>query len=87
MALIRPVFLRYIWADKQRSESLLTSSGLNYVNVQPGRLLDFPTRGVVGASIDGKGLKPATNREDLAECMVEQIAGSESDRQSVVFGY
>jgi hypothetical protein len=42
---IRPVFLRHMWADRQRSESLLTSSGLNYVNVQPGRLLALPARG------------------------------------------
>jgi hypothetical protein len=41
----------------------------------------------VRASIDGKGLIPAMNREDLAEFMVEQIVGSEWDCQSVVVGY
>ena len=85
--LIRPVFLRHVWADKQRSESLLTSSGLDYVNVQPGRLLDLPARGGLRASVDGKGLKPATNREDLAEFMVDQLVSSAWDRQSVVVGY
>jgi uncharacterized protein YbjT (DUF2867 family) len=84
---IRPVFLRHMWADKQRSESLLTSSGLNYVNVQPGRLLDLPARAGVRSSVDGKGLRPAMNREDLADFMVEQIAGSEWDGQSVIVGY
>jgi uncharacterized protein YbjT (DUF2867 family) len=84
---IRPVFLRHIWADKQRSESLLTSSGLDYVNVQPGRLLDLPARGGLRASVDGKGVKPAMHREDLAEFMVDQIASSEWDRQSVIVGY
>ncbi len=38
----RPVVLRHIWADKERSEALLTASGLDYVNVQPGRLLNAP---------------------------------------------
>ena len=84
---IRPVFLRHVWADKQRSESLLTSSGLDYVNVQPGRLLDLPARGGLRASVDGKGLKPAMNREDLAEFMVDQLVSSAWDRQSVVVGY
>jgi hypothetical protein len=64
-----------------------SSSGLNYVNVQPGKLLDLPASGDVRASIDGKGLIPAMNREDLAEFMVEQIVGSEWDCQSVVVGY
>ncbi len=59
----RPVFLRHVWADKQRAEALLTSSGLDYVNIQPGRLLDAPARGGVRASLDGRGIKPTMSRE------------------------
>jgi hypothetical protein len=39
------------------------------------------------ASIDGKGLKRAMNREDLADFLVDEIAGSEWDGQSVILGY
>jgi putative NADH-flavin reductase len=40
----RPLFLRHVWADKERAESILKSSGLDYINIQPGRLLDSPPR-------------------------------------------
>ena len=84
---IRPVFLRHIWADKERAEALLTASGLDYVNVQPGRLLDAPAKGGVRASIDGRGLQPRMNREDLAAFMVDQLESDQWVGQSVVVGY
>jgi uncharacterized protein YbjT (DUF2867 family) len=84
---VRPVFLRHVWPDKQRSERLLAASGLDYVNVQPGRLLDLAARGGVRASVDGRGLRQMMNREDLAEFMVEQAAHSAWDGQSVIIGY
>ena len=83
----RPVFLRHVWADKQRAEALLTSSGLDYVNIQPGRLLDAPARGGVRASLDGRGLKPTMSREDLAAFMVDQLEGDQWLGKSVIVGY
>jgi uncharacterized protein YbjT (DUF2867 family) len=83
----RPVFLRHIWADKERAEALLFASGLDYVNVQPGRLLDAPGRGGVRASLDGAGLQPRLNREDLAAFMVEQLQSDQWLGTSVVVGY
>ena len=41
----RPVFLRHIWADKQRAEALLTASGLDYVNVEPDGWCERPGEG------------------------------------------
>jgi hypothetical protein len=66
---------------------LFTSNGLDYVNVQPGRLMNWLAWGGVRASADGKGLKPAMSGEDLAEFMVDQIASAAWARQSVVVGY
>ncbi len=83
----RPVFLRHVWADKQKAEALLTASQLDYVNVQPGRLLDSPARGGVRASIDGRGLQPAMTREDLASFMVNQLESGEWLGRSVLVGY
>ena len=83
----RPVVLRHIWADKERSEALLTASDLDYVNVQPGRLLDTPARGDVRASLDGRGLQPSMTREDLAAFMVDQLGSDQWLRQSVIVGY
>ncbi len=84
---LRPVFLRHVWADKQRAEAMLTASGLDYVNVQPGRLLDAPARGGVRASLDGRGLRPQMTREDLAAFMVDQLGSDEWLGRSVVVGY
>ncbi len=84
---IRPVFLRHIWADKRRGEAIVKASGLEWVNVQPGRLLNEPARGGVRASVDGRGLVPRMNREDLAAFMIEQINRDEWVRRSVVIGY
>lgn len=84
---IRPVFLRHVWADKRRGEAIVRTSGLDWVNVQPGRLLDEPARGGVRASADGRGLLPQMNREDLAAFMVEQLDRGEWVGRSVVIGY
>jgi uncharacterized protein YbjT (DUF2867 family) len=84
---IRPVFLRHVFADKRRAEALLTASGLDYVNVQPGRLLDAPARGGVRASLDGRGLQPRMTRDDLAEFMVDQVENDQWLGRSVVVGY
>jgi uncharacterized protein YbjT (DUF2867 family) len=83
----RPLFLRHVWADKQRAEALLTSSGLDYVNVQPGRLLDSAAQGGVKASLDGNGLAPRMMREDLAAFMVDQLTSDAWVGKDVVIGY
>ena len=83
----RPVVLRHVWADKERAEALLTASGLDYVNVQPGRLLNAPARGGLRASLDGRGLRPSMTREDLAAFMVDQLESDQWLRQSVIVGY
>ncbi len=84
---IRPVFLRHVFADKGRAEALLTGSGLDFVNVQPGRLLDARARGDVRASLDGRGLKPRMTREDLAAFMVDPLESDQWLGRSVVIGY
>ena len=84
---IAPVFLRHVFADKRCAEALLTASGLDYVNVQPGRLLDAPARGGVRASLDGRGLQPRMTREDLAAFMVNQLESDQWLGRSVIVGY
>jgi hypothetical protein len=55
---------------------MLTSSDLDYVNVQSGRLLDMPAGGSVRASLYRRGLKPTMTREVLAEFMVQQLTAT-----------
>jgi NAD(P)H-binding len=75
------------WADKRRAGALLTASGLDFVNVLPGRLIDAPAQPGMRASLDGRGLQPRMTREDLAAFMVDQLEDNRSLGPSVVVGY
>jgi len=61
-----PLLLRNIFADKLRGEQLLLSSGLDFVNVRPGRLLKSDGHGGVRASLDGQSIKQHLSYDDLA---------------------
>jgi uncharacterized protein YbjT (DUF2867 family) len=84
---IRATFLRNMFDDKDRGELLLLASGLDFVNVRPGRLTNGAARGGVRASATGEGLKPVLSREDLARFMVEQTKSDEWARKSPLIGY
>jgi uncharacterized protein YbjT (DUF2867 family) len=84
---MEPLVLRNIFADKRRSEQLLTASGLEFVNVRPGRLLNTPRRGGVRASLDGRGLIPQMSREDLAWFMGQQLTQDTWVGLSPMIGY
>jgi uncharacterized protein YbjT (DUF2867 family) len=85
--IVLPLLASRVLADKARGETLLFASGLDYVNVRPGRLLDGPARSGARASEDGRGLMQIITREDLAEFMVRQLTGNAWVRQSPFVGY
>lgn len=85
--IIRGTILRHVYADKNRAEPLLFASGLDYVNVRPGRLLDTPARGGVRVSKLGTDLKMELTREDLADFMAGQLVSTEHVRSSPMIGY
>lgn len=87
MRLFIATLLRHVFADKNRGEVLLLASGLEFVNVRPGRLLDAAARGGVKAALQGKGLKPSMTREDLAGFMVEQLSQPTWVGKSPLIGY
>ena len=82
-----PLLLKHVFADKNRGESLLVASGLDYVNVRPGRLLNSPARGGIKATLKGKGLRPEMTRQDLSKFMVAQLTENTWLRQSPLIGY
>jgi len=84
---ILPVLLRRVLADKRRGEACLFASGLDYINVCPGRLMNAPATGRLRASIDGKGLKQYAHREDVAAFMVGQLTETRWVRQCAAIGY
>lgn len=83
----RATFLRNVFADKERGESILLASGLDFINVSPGRLTDQPARGGVRTSADGCGLKPVMTRADLATFMIAQLTNDTWLHKAVIIGY
>jgi uncharacterized protein YbjT (DUF2867 family) len=83
---LRATMLRHVYVDKEKADALLLASGLDYVNVRPGQLIDTPARGGVKAG-DGEGLKAKMTREDLAAFMVEQLSNDAWVGKSPVIGY
>jgi uncharacterized protein YbjT (DUF2867 family) len=85
--LIIPLMLRHVAVDKARGEEVLLASGLDFVNVSPGRLVNTAARGGVKASLDGRGLKPVLTRDDLAAFMVQQLTDPTWVGKSPIIGY
>ena len=82
-----PLFLKHITADKARAEALMFASGLDYVNVRPGRLLNGAARGGVKAALDAQGLSLVMTREDLATFMIAQMSDTRWVGASPIVGY
>jgi uncharacterized protein YbjT (DUF2867 family) len=85
--LLRPLLLKDLFVDKTKGEAILFASGLDYVNVRPGRLLNSPARGGVKANLDGRGLAWTMTREDLAAFMVAQVDSDAWLGKTVLLGY
>ncbi|HXC62827.1 MAG TPA: NAD(P)-binding oxidoreductase, partial [bacterium] len=86
-SVILPLLLGNVFADKERGEAVLFASGLDVVNVRPGRLLNSRARGPLRASLDGGGLSAMVTREDLAAFMVDQLDRPDWLGKSPLVGY
>ncbi|HTB33474.1 MAG TPA: NAD(P)H-binding protein [bacterium] len=86
-SVILPLFLKHAFADKERGEAVLFDSGLDLVNVRPGRLLNSPSKGPLRASLDPRGLSSMATREDLAAFMVGQLDKPDWVGKSPLVGY
>jgi uncharacterized protein YbjT (DUF2867 family) len=72
--LIFPLLLRKVYADKDRQEEIVRSSGTDWVLVRPTVLNDGPARGSVQAMTDLSGLRGGTiARADAARFVVAQL--------------
>ncbi|MCB0705532.1 MAG: NAD(P)H-binding protein [Saprospiraceae bacterium] len=67
-------FLKDVYADKSKMEELISNSGMNWVIVRPGRLLDEPmTENYKVETKLYKGIKiGGINRADVADYLVKQ---------------
>jgi putative NADH-flavin reductase len=72
--LILPVLLRNVYADKDRQESIIAQSGLDWVLVRPVILNDKPRRGNIRVLVDLSGLHGGTiSRADVAAFVIDQL--------------
>lgn len=86
--IVTSTILKNVFADKARGEVVLFGSGLDYVNVRPGRLTDGkPRKAPVKASLDPKGIEAQLDRADLATFMVAQLNDPTWNGKSPLIGY
>jgi uncharacterized protein YbjT (DUF2867 family) len=72
--LFQSLLLRHAYEDKDRQESAICASSLDWVVVRPARLTDDPARGSVRAVTDLAAVKGGKiARADVARFVVEQL--------------
>lgn len=75
---LRPVVLRQVYADKDRQEAVVRSSGLDWVIVRPALLTDGPAAGRYRVLTDLDSVRGGSvSRADVADFVVKQL----TDRQ------
>lgn len=84
---VRNTLLKNIYDDKDRGETRIIGSALDYTLVRPGRLSNKPAKGDVRASLEGRGLSTAMSREDVASYMVSQLNDTSWTRKCPLIGY
>jgi hypothetical protein len=72
--LIFPLLLRKVYADKDRQETIVRDSGLDWVLVRPSVLTDKPSRDTIRALTDLSDFHGGTiSREDVARFVLDQL--------------
>ena len=71
---IFPLFLKKVYADKNRQEAIVRDSGLDWVLVRPSVLNDKPSRGPIRALTDFSDFHGGTiSRQDVATFVLDQV--------------
>lgn len=75
--LIFPLLLRKVYADKDRQETIIKESGLDWVLVRPSILNNKPSSNTIRALTDLSGFHGGTiSREDLAKFVLDQVSAA-----------
>ena len=87
--LLLPLFLRHVFADKERQEQVLKSSSLDWTIVQPAALTNGPLTGAyrAGHQVCAGRLFPRISRADVAHFMLEELATRAYVKQTVTICY
>jgi len=86
--MIKPIFLRHVFADKAAQELAIYKSGLDWTIVRPPILRDGPRTGAYRLAI---GVTPKggwrVSRADVAEFIVRELARKDYVHQTVGIAY
>lgn len=67
-------WFQVILEDKNRMEPMIEKSGLDWTIVRCTTVKDFPSKGKITASLDGKGIKYSIAAPDMARFVVSQLS-------------
>jgi putative NADH-flavin reductase len=83
--LLFPLFLRHVFADKERQEQILRSSSLDWTIVQSAALTNGPRTGAyrIGCKACAGRLIPRISRADVAHFMLEELTRKAHVKQTV----
>jgi len=86
--IMKPVFLRHAYEDKERQEAQVFKSGLDWTIVRPGILRDGPRTGHYRLAV---GTMPKAGwrvtRADLAEFIVHELKRADYVHQAITIAY
>ena len=86
--IMKPIFLRRAYEDKEKQEAQIFKSGLDWTIVRPGILRDGPRSGRYRLAV---GVMPKTGwrvtRSDLAEFIVRELKRSDYVHQAITIAY
>lgn len=87
--IIRPTFLRNIFADKELQEKLVRESSLEWIIVRPAMLNDGPRTGKyrAGFATDDHSIKRKISRADVADFMLKQATDNTYLRKTPGLSY
>lgn len=86
--LFYPLLLRTVYADKDRQESLIRASGVDWVIVRPGFLTNGPLTGRYRAITDLSGVTAGwISRPDVAHFILQQLVAPSHLRQTPLLTY
>jgi uncharacterized protein YbjT (DUF2867 family) len=83
--ILRPLFLKSIYEDKDRQETLLRASDVDWTIVRPGTLTNGPATGLARVLTDLEGVTAGrVSRADVAAFIVENLQTDDFRRTTVL---
>jgi uncharacterized protein YbjT (DUF2867 family) len=86
---LAPTVLRGLLEDQNGLEAAIRKSGLDWIVVRPGEIIDSRPLGAreIAVSLDGSGVTTTIAREDVGRFMLDQLQSDEYLHKAAAIGY